>query len=236
MKRILLLLLVLPLLAVPGWAQESRQDVSVSGSIMYFPFRQGNNVQQTATLGIGVLGSYRYMLTPNSALEANYQYSQNSQKYYTSNNSPRVHTRFQEFSAAYVYQRNYRNWNPFVEAGLAGFMFTPLLDRSTQSFDTPQTTSIGGIAGAGVAYEISPSFDIRAEYRGQLMKQPDLIISATNNYKTGKYNWVSNPVIGVAVIRNFSTGYHARNGGGDSIHTDGDLPIIDVRDLVGGAA
>jgi hypothetical protein len=31
------------------------------------------------------------------------------------------------------------------------------------------------------------------------------------------------------VLRDFSTGYHARNGGGDSIRTDGDLPIIDLR-------
>ena len=30
------------------------------------------------------------------------------------------------------------------------------------------------------------------------------------------------------VIRDFSTGYHSRNGGGDSIQTDGDLPIIDL--------
>jgi hypothetical protein len=33
----------------------------------------------------------------------------------------------------------------------------------------------------------------------------------------------------VDVIRDFSTGYHSRNGGGDSIRTDGDLPIVDVR-------
>ena len=35
--------------------------------------------------------------------------------------------------------------------------------------------------------------------------------------------------VGVDVIRDFSTGYHSRNGGGDVIRTDGDLPIIDVR-------
>ena len=36
---------------------------------------------------------------------------------------------------------------------------------------------------------------------------------------------------GVAVqhLRNFSTGYHHRNGGGDAIRTDGDLPIVDLR-------
>lgn len=37
------------------------------------------------------------------------------------------------------------------------------------------------------------------------------------------------PGVEVDVIRDFSTGYHARNGGGDSITTDGDLPILDLR-------
>ena len=36
------------------------------------------------------------------------------------------------------------------------------------------------------------------------------------------------PEVAVEVIENFSTGYHSRNGGGDLIITDGDLPIIDV--------
>jgi hypothetical protein len=33
----------------------------------------------------------------------------------------------------------------------------------------------------------------------------------------------------VRLIRDFSTGYHTRNGGGDEIVTDGDLPIVDLR-------
>jgi hypothetical protein len=41
------------------------------------------------------------------------------------------------------------------------------------------------------------------------------------------------PRASVDVIADFSTGYHARNGGGDSITTDGDLPIIDVRSVTG---
>ena len=39
----------------------------------------------------------------------------------------------------------------------------------------------------------------------------------------------ANPEAGVDVIRNFSTGYHSRNGGGDAIVTDGDLPVVDLR-------
>jgi len=39
----------------------------------------------------------------------------------------------------------------------------------------------------------------------------------------------SSPEVVVEIIRDFSTGYHSRNGGGDLIQTDGDLPIIDVQ-------
>lgn len=38
----------------------------------------------------------------------------------------------------------------------------------------------------------------------------------------------ANPEIGVDLIKDFSTGYHHRNGGGDLIRTDGDLPIVDL--------
>lgn len=38
----------------------------------------------------------------------------------------------------------------------------------------------------------------------------------------------ANPSIRVETLRNFSTGYHHRNGGGDRIETDGDLPIVNL--------
>lgn len=36
----------------------------------------------------------------------------------------------------------------------------------------------------------------------------------------------TNPTVGLVTLHDFSTGYHSRNGGGDSIRTDGDLPIL----------
>ncbi|MCB5294011.1 LssY C-terminal domain-containing protein [Arthrobacter sp. SO3] len=39
------------------------------------------------------------------------------------------------------------------------------------------------------------------------------------------------PEAEVSVIRDFSTGYHARNGGGDTISTDGSLPVVDLTHL-----
>jgi len=43
----------------------------------------------------------------------------------------------------------------------------------------------------------------------------------------------SDPAATVAVIENCSSGYHARNGGGDRIETDGDLPVVDLRQRPG---
>lgn len=39
------------------------------------------------------------------------------------------------------------------------------------------------------------------------------------------------PAAGVRVLENFSAGYHSRNGGGDAIRTDGDLPVVDLRSV-----
>jgi hypothetical protein len=39
------------------------------------------------------------------------------------------------------------------------------------------------------------------------------------------------PAVTVRLIRNFSTGYHDKNGGGDAIVTDGDLPVVDLRQV-----
>ncbi|HSY72639.1 MAG TPA: outer membrane beta-barrel protein [Alloacidobacterium sp.] len=196
MKKILLSLALLPLSAVAGFAQESRQDVSLSLAGLIPPHVVGNTVQQDATIGIwGALVSYRYMLTPRSALEVNYQYNQNVQKFLTSFNSIRVHTRFQEVSGAYVHTFAFRNFNPFVEAGIGGYIFGPIKDQKTTDLDAKQTTNIGALYGGGIAYELSPSWDIRAEYRGLVMKAPSF---GLEQYRTNRYYNISNPTIGVA--------------------------------------
>jgi hypothetical protein len=41
----------------------------------------------------------------------------------------------------------------------------------------------------------------------------------------------TSPVASVELLRNFSTGYHSRNGGGDRIETAGDLPVVDLSAL-----
>ncbi len=185
--------------SVSAQAQESRQDASISAFEVVAPQVSGNAVQPLrTTLVTGVLGSYRYLLTPRSGLELNYGWAQNSlvfNAFSAGIPTARIHTRQQEISAAYVYSRNYKRYNPFVEAGIGGMIFTPILDSGTQVRDTRQTVSVGGLFGAGVAYEISPSFDIRAEYRGFVLKAPGFGVSAFNS---NRYYVISTPSIGVA--------------------------------------
>jgi opacity protein-like surface antigen len=195
MKKSLLLLLLLPLTAVAGFAQESRQDISVSGSALFPPYIAGNGAQLHATVGYGTLVSYRYLLTPRAGLELNYQYAQEVQHFTNPTNTVLVHDREQEVSGAYVYSFNFRNFNPFLEAGIGGFILSPIDDQKTTLQGLSRNTNVGGLYGAGIAYELSPSFDIRIEYRGLIYKTPTF---GQTNFSTGRYYNISDPVVGIA--------------------------------------
>jgi outer membrane immunogenic protein len=201
MKKMMVVLAGLLLLTTAAFAQESRQEVSLSGEAIAGPQVYGNDVTQTSTVSGGFLLGYRYMLTPRSALELNYGWAHNSQIFSGGSGTLRpsgirVHTRQQEFSTAYVYTRNYHNFNPFAEVGIGVLVFTPLLDAGTQTQDaTKSNKNIGMLSGLGLAYEVSPSFDIRLEYRGFLGKAPSFN-DAT--FKTNRYEWFSIPSIGIS--------------------------------------
>lgn len=191
-----ILLGALMLSAAAGFGQESRQDVSISGFELIGPSVRNGTVSTRDTKTTGVLGSYRYLLTPHSALELNYSFAQNS-KYFSVSGTRvpiPVHTRQQELTAAYVFGLSFKNYNPFVEAGIGGVMFTPILD-GTGTLDAKSQTTIGGLVGGGLAYELSPSFDLRVQYRGLLLKTPNF---KDSNFATNRYEIVSMPAIGFA--------------------------------------
>ena len=197
-KKIAFFAFLLAVSGAAGRAQESRQDISLSGTAVIEPFKASStDVQVSANRAFGGLLSYRFMLTPSSAVEANYQMTyENSIHYVISNtNNYLVNTRTQEISAAYVRSFVFKNLNPFVEAGPGGFIFLPIRNSGTKTLDAKQQTEVGGIFGAGVAYEISPSFDIRAEYRGWVTKVPTF---GDTQFTTNRWYLISNPVIGVA--------------------------------------
>lgn len=198
MKKIASIVFLLTICVAAGRAQESRQDVSLSGTVLLEQFKEGTtDVQVSANRGFGALLSYRFMLTPSSALEANYGIDYANTIHYVISNTNHylINTRTQEISAAYVRSFIFKNFNPFVEAGPGGMIFLPIRNGGTQSLDVKQQIGIGVLFGAGIAYEVSPSFDIRAEYRGFETKVPTL---GDTNFTTNRWYLISVPTIGVA--------------------------------------
>ena len=204
MKKIVLLLFLLAFCVAAGRAQESRQDISLSATGVVEPFiASSTDVQVHSNYALGALLSYRFMLTPTSALEANYGITyQNTFRYIVSStNNYKILTRTQEISAAYVRSFVFKKFNPFVEAGPGALIFLPIRNSGTTLIDAKQQTEIGGMYGAGVAYEVSPSFDIRAEYRGWVTKVPTFGSgsgSTTANLTTNKWFNIFVPSVGVA--------------------------------------
>ena len=197
MKKMMLLGALLVCVAAVSQAQESRQDISVSADGVFGPDVHGLGAQEQAKGALGFLASYRYSITPRSGLEPNYGFLQGATKYISDDFQGPLyeHDRQQEITGAYVYSRNYKRFNPFVEIGVGGMIFTEIRDFKTDELSTKQNTNIGGLAGGGLAYELSPSFDLRVEYRGFLVKAPDYGFAP---YKTNRYEWLSLPAIGVA--------------------------------------
>jgi opacity protein-like surface antigen len=197
MKKIAQITFLLALCVAAGRAQESRQDISISGSALIEPFvASSTTVQVHSNTAYGLLASYRFMLTPNSAVEANYGITNhNFINYYVNPNHYQVNTRTQEMSAAYVRSFTFKKFNPFLEAGPGAFIFLPIRNSGTTSLDVKQQTSIGGLYGGGIAYEISPSFDIRAEFRGFVTKVPTFGLS---QFTTNKWYNIYYPTLGVA--------------------------------------
>lgn len=206
MKKIAFLVALLAACVAMGRAQESRQDISLSGIALIEPFMSSSTtVEVNSTPAYGALVSYRFMLTPSTALEANYGITyQNSIRFWSPNFGClssgacpgfKVLTRTQEISGAFVKSFVFKNLNPFVEAGPVGLIFLPIVNSGTTTLDAHQQTEIGGLFGAGFAYEISPSFDIRAEYRGYVTKVPTF---GNPQFTTNRWYEISVPTIGVA--------------------------------------
>jgi opacity protein-like surface antigen len=201
MKKIAIITFLLAVCVAAGRAQESRQDVSLSGTGLIEPFvASSTDVYVGANRAFGALASYRFMLTPSNALEANYGITYQNRIHFRSNSvyDTNVLTRTQEISGAFVHSFNYRKFNPFIEAGPAGVVFLPIRNSGTNgefALDVKQQTEFGGLYGGGFAYEISPSFDIRAEYRGLVVKVPTFAVTSLT---TNKWYNIYDPVVGVA--------------------------------------
>ena len=77
---------------------------------------------------------------------------------------------------------------------------------------------------AAATYDRSVGFSL---FTLQVTHKIDADIDVERDYVTGSVV-DSVPGTELTLLEDFTTGYHSRNGGGDSIHTDGDLPVVEL--------
>ena len=198
MKKLALIFCLLPACSLLARAQEMRQDVSLGGMLTIQQYVEGgapNDVRAKATLGPGMLLSYRFQLTPNGAVEANYSYSRYTEKFTDSFASARVLTSIQEATFAYVRTIPFKKFNPFVEFGGGILFFSPLGGIKTTSYDTEMENSLVGIFGGGIAYQLSTRWDLRMAYRGYV-SHPQTF--GLKQFNTGRVEIISQPNVGFA--------------------------------------
>lgn len=93
---------------------------------------------------------------------------------------------------------------------------------------TPRDWPLPG--GARVDWLAGGTYDRRVGlslFTLQITHKIDADIDVERDYIVDSVNRAE-PLVILDVLRDFTTSYHSRNGGGDSVHTDGDLPILDV--------
>jgi opacity protein-like surface antigen len=198
MKKIVVIAFVLAVSVVTCHAQESRQDVSLSGQALVYPFMASTtDVMVNSNAAYGALLSYRFMITPSSAVEANYGITYENTFHYTisNTNNYNVLNRTQEVSFAYVRYFVWKNFNPFLEAGPAALVYLPIRNIGTTSLDVKQSEQTGVLYGGGIAYELSPSWDFRAEFRNIVTKVPNF---SYRQLTTKRWFNIFEPTVGFA--------------------------------------
>ena len=151
MKKIAFIAFLLAVCVAAGRAQESRQDISLSGTALVEPFiASSTDVQVSSNRGLRGTGQLPVHADALERLRGQLRdYLPEQDPLSISNtNHYLVNTRTQEISGAYVRSFIFNKFNPFVEAGPGALIFLPIRNSGTTSLDVKQQTEIGGLYGA----------------------------------------------------------------------------------------
>jgi hypothetical protein len=84
MKKLIELAIILVLFGISSWAQEVRNEVTVQGSGFFNKQTTGSGITNEPTNSGGVMAGYRFNLKNWLAVEGDYDYFRNGQKFLTS--------------------------------------------------------------------------------------------------------------------------------------------------------
>ena len=192
MSKLVRLTAIFLLLGFAAWAQEVRHEFTVQGSGFFPNEFTANGITSQPTYSGGVMAGYRFNLNRWLAVEGDYDYFRNSQKFLSTSGTAYLGTNVHAVTGNGVVRLpTLQKIRPFVLAGGGAMIFDPHdsvgIDRQTRG---------AFVYGGGGDYPVVRHVAIRAQYRGFIYKVPDFGI---NQLKLHKYTHAAVPSAGLVV-------------------------------------
>lgn len=163
-----------------GFAQDFKSEFSVQGTANLPKNSTNIDIPHDATKSGGFLVGYRYHLNPWFALQGDYGYTRDTQKYFDpffgeTDIQANIH---QLTGEAVISTPSSSRVRPYGLAGIGGLFFRPTNSLNNNFIGVGQgsgnnQTKPAFVYGGGVDFDISKYLAFRAEYRGLLFKIPD---------------------------------------------------------------
>ena len=163
-----------------GFAQDFKSEVNIQGTANVPKNSDNIDIPHEATKSGGFLIGYRYHLNPWFAVQGDYGYTRNTQKYFDpffgeTDIQANVH---QLTGEAVITAPSRSRVRPYALAGIGALFFRPTNSLNNSFVGVGNNTGNNQtkpafVYGGGVDFDISKYLAFRAEYRGLVYKIPD---------------------------------------------------------------
>lgn len=195
MKTLIVAAIILILFAISSSAQENRHEVTVQGSGFFKKQTTVGGVTDEATNSGGVMAGYRFNLKNWLAVEGDYDYFRNDQKFSATSGTALIPMNVHAATGAAIVKLPsfkmpvVKIVSPFVLAGGGALFFDP-----REGSVTKEQTRGAFIYGGGFDVPIAKRIAFRAQYRGFIYKIPDFEMTSL---KVDKYTHSAVPSAGL---------------------------------------
>ena len=195
MKTLIAPAIILILFGISSSAQEVRHEVTVQGSGFFKKQTTVGGVTDEATNAGGVMAGYRLNLKNWLAVESDYDYLRNDQKFSASSGTTFIPMNVHAVTGTAIVKLPsfkmpaVKIVSPFVLAGGGALFFDP----RGGSVNTEQTRG-AFVYGGGFDVPMAKHVALRGQYRGFVYKIPDFEMTSL---KVDKYTHAAVPSVGV---------------------------------------
>jgi outer membrane immunogenic protein len=166
-----------------GLAQDMRSEVSIQGTANITKNSDNIDIPHEATKSGGFLAGYRYHLNHWFAVQGDYGYTRNTQKYFDPVfGFTGIQANVQQLTGeAVITGPSSSRVRPYALAGIGGLFFRPTNSLSNSFAGVGNNTGnnqtkAAFVYGGGVDFDLTRFVAFRAEYRGLVYKIPDFQI------------------------------------------------------------